>query len=70
MSSEIVTGIKVDVKRDLKICFGDYCQVAVIDGDKSLKPRTIGALAIVALCKKRQKSQGSSLTFFLLFLKT
>jgi hypothetical protein len=40
-------GRKLDFKVDLRVAFGDYCQVSNADIDNSLSPRTSGAIALL-----------------------
>jgi hypothetical protein len=58
---EAFLGRKTSLKRDLRVGFGDYCQVTNAVTDNSLKPRTSGA---IALCPTGNL-QGS-IKFFLL----
>lgn len=44
---EALTGIKTDFRRDLKISFGEYCQVVERDLDATMKQRTVGAIAVL-----------------------
>jgi len=46
--SEVLTGIKPDYNRDLRLVFGAYCQVPVSSSvmDNTLKPRTVDTLAL------------------------
>jgi hypothetical protein len=43
---EAFLGRKTDYKRDLRVGFGDYCQVVNPYPDNSLKPRTAGGIAL------------------------
>jgi hypothetical protein len=44
---ELFTGIKVDLKRDFKVPFGEYCQIHEDDiQTNTLKERTVGAIAL------------------------
>jgi hypothetical protein len=44
---EGLTGIKTDFKRDLRVAFGDYCQILERDTDASMKQRTVGGIAVL-----------------------
>ena len=47
---EAFTGRKTDYKRDVRVAFGEYCQVSLPDDDKSknsMKTRTEGAIALL-----------------------
>jgi hypothetical protein len=44
---EFLTGVKPDYKRDLKVGFGDFCQVIERDTDNTLRPRTVSAVALL-----------------------
>ena len=46
---EILTGIKCDAKKDLRVAFGDYVQAREMDTDKSMKERTKGCIALLPL---------------------
>ena len=62
---EAFTGIKVDAKRDLRVSFGDYCQVYQPNIIKnSMVPRTVGAIALGSKGNKQ-----GSVIFFLLDTK-
>jgi hypothetical protein len=40
-------GRKLDFKVNLRVAFGDYCQVSSADIDNSLSPQTSGAIALL-----------------------
>ncbi len=45
---EAFTGIKLDAKRDLRVGFGDYCQIYIPNQTKnSMEPRTEGGIALL-----------------------
>ena len=46
---EILTGIKCDAKKDLRVAFGDYVQAREMDTDKSMKERAKGCIALLPL---------------------
>jgi hypothetical protein len=44
---ECLIGRKLDFNVDLRVAFGDYCQVHCADMDNSLDQRTSGAIALL-----------------------
>jgi hypothetical protein len=52
-------GRKINCKVDLRVAFGDYCQISSPDADNSLAPRTSGAIALLPSHNLR-----GSVTFF------
>ena len=49
---ELLTGIKLNMKRDLRIGFGEYCQVAARQSNNSMEERTCGAISLLPVGHK------------------
>ena len=46
---ELLTGIKSDAKKDLRVAFGDYAQTREMDTNNTMAPRTRGCIALLPL---------------------
>ena len=66
---ELFTKVKADFNRDLRVSFGDYCQVKVAYPDNTLKERSTSCIALLPMGNKAGSVKFLSLTTLSLIIR-